>query len=142
MENLRDLLAPMDPNHKTYMGHALRSRSGGTWMSGGAGYVLSRATFEEFIGSYIRPERGKLGVSTRILLEVRALSNNFSNLTEHLNQGKAARGLRPGIVPFTTQCFLHSWSGQEEQTSLYPNQTGSSAKRKIGAGKLKYQSIS
>ena len=70
MENLRNLLTPMDPNQKTYMGHALRSRSGGTWMSGGAGYVLSRATFEEFIGSYILPERGKLGVATRRLLEV------------------------------------------------------------------------
>ena len=70
MENLRNLLAPMDPGQKTYMGHALRSRSGGTWMSGGAGYVLSRATFEDFMWSYILPERGKLGVATSRLLEV------------------------------------------------------------------------
>ena len=61
----------------------------------------------------------------------------FQNLTENLHQGKVARGLCSGIVPFTTQCFLHSWSGQEEQASLYPYQTGSSAKRKVGAGKFK-----
>ena len=71
VENLRDLLAPMDPDQKTYIGHAFRSRNGGTWMSGGAGYILSRATLEEFIGTYILPERDKFDVETKMLLEVR-----------------------------------------------------------------------
>ena len=78
MENLRNLLAPMDPDQKIYIGHAFRSRSGGTWMSGGAGYILSRATFEEFMQTYILPERGKFSVLTRRLLEVRRHLHHYS----------------------------------------------------------------
>ena len=78
MENLRDLLAPMDPDQKTYIGHALRLSNGGTWMSGGAGYILSRATFEEFMQTYILPERGKFSVKTRRLLEVRRHLHHYS----------------------------------------------------------------
>ena len=79
-ENLRDLLAPMDPEKKTCFGHAFRSRNGGTWMSGGAGYILSRAAFQEFIETYILPERGKFSVETKRLLEVRGLCQGYTEL--------------------------------------------------------------
>ncbi len=55
MDHLESLLRPFDPGVRAYIGHALRLERGGTWMSGGAGYVLTREAFRSVMLNYLLP---------------------------------------------------------------------------------------
>ena len=67
VDHLRSLLDRFRPDERLYLGHALRLEGGGTWMSGGAGYVVSGGAFRA-IGENIFNQTSE---KWRELLEVR-----------------------------------------------------------------------
>ncbi|XP_076868470.1 glycoprotein-N-acetylgalactosamine 3-beta-galactosyltransferase 1 [Brachyhypopomus gauderio] len=52
MENLRHLLCQYDPEKPVYLGHKFRVFIQQGYMSGGAGYVLSRAALQRFVQGF------------------------------------------------------------------------------------------